>query len=75
MSSELLTAPAERTRNMKFITGITSSVFRYKPVIIAQVFVSLDVLYPSCIGLGIGTGEAMNEVSTGFDWPSAEKLD
>jgi coenzyme F420-dependent glucose-6-phosphate dehydrogenase len=28
-------------------------------------------MYPGRIGLGIGTGEAMNEVPLGFDWPDA----
>ena len=32
----------------------------------------MDVLYPGRIGLGVGSGEAMNEVTLGFDWPSAE---
>jgi hypothetical protein len=27
-----------------------------------------DVLYPGRIALGLGTGEAMNEVLPGFDW-------
>jgi coenzyme F420-dependent glucose-6-phosphate dehydrogenase len=66
-----LASAAERTKNMKFITGVTAAVYRYNPGIIAQAFASLDVLYPGRIGLGIGTGEAMNEVSLGFDWPSA----
>ena len=67
-----IAAAAERTKNMKFITGVTAAVYRYNPGIIAQAFASLDVLYPRRIGLGIGTGEAMNEVSLGFDWPSAD---
>ena len=67
-----LAAAAERTKSMKFITGVTAAVYRYNPGIIAQAFASLDVLYPRRIGLGIGTGEAMNEVSLGFDWPSAD---
>lgn len=67
-----LAAAAERTKNMKFITGVTAAVYRYNPGIIAQAFASLDVLYPGRIGLGVGTGEAMNEVSVGFDWPSAD---
>jgi coenzyme F420-dependent glucose-6-phosphate dehydrogenase len=29
-------------------------------------------LYPHRISLGVGTGEAMNEVSVGFEWPSSE---
>ena len=67
-----LAAAAERTKNMKFITGVTAAVYRYNPGIIAQAFSSLDVLYPGRIALGVGTGEAMNEVSLGFDWPSAD---
>lgn len=63
---------AERTKNMQFITGVTAAVYRYNPAIIAQAFASLDVLYPRRIGLGVGTGEAMNEVPLGFNWPSAE---
>jgi coenzyme F420-dependent glucose-6-phosphate dehydrogenase len=61
---------AERTKNMQFITGITAALYRYNPAIIAQAFASLDVLYHGRIGLGVGTGEAMNEVPLGFDWPS-----
>ena len=66
-----LAAASERTKNMRFITGVTAPVYRYNPSIIAQAFASLDVLYPGRIALGLGTGEAMNEVSVGFDWPSA----
>jgi coenzyme F420-dependent glucose-6-phosphate dehydrogenase len=65
-----LAVAAERTKNMKFVTGVTAPIFRYNPAIVAQAFASLDVLYPRRISLGIGTGEAMNEVSVGFDWPS-----
>src|SRR5215212_295157 len=67
-----LAAAAERTKNMRFVTGVTAAVYRYNPAIIAQAFASLDVLYPGRIALGVGTGEAMNEVSVGFDWPTAE---
>jgi coenzyme F420-dependent glucose-6-phosphate dehydrogenase len=67
-----LAAASERTNNMQFVTGVTSPVYRYNPAIIAQAFASLDTLYPNRISLGIGTGEAMNEVSVGFEWPSPE---
>jgi coenzyme F420-dependent glucose-6-phosphate dehydrogenase len=56
---------------MRFTTGVTAAVYRYNPGIISQAFATLDVLYPGRIGLGIGTGEAMNEVPLGFDWPEA----
>ncbi len=67
-----LAAAAERTKNMQFVTGVTSPVYRYNPAIIAQAFASLNVLYPNRISLGVGTGEAMNEVSVGFEWPHPE---
>src|SRR5919106_6646138 len=67
-----ISAAAERTKKMKFITGVTAAAYRYNPGIIAQAFASLDVLYPGRIGLGVGSGEAMNEVPLGFNWPSAE---
>jgi Luciferase-like monooxygenase len=53
-----MAAAAERTKSMRFISGVTAAVYRYNAAIIAQAFASLDVLYPGRIGLGIGTGEA-----------------
>jgi len=67
-----MSAAAERTKKMRFLTGVTAAVYRYNPAIIAQAFASLDVLYPGRIGLGIGSGEAMNEVPVGFEWCPAD---
>ena len=67
-----ISAAAARTKKMRFVTGVTAPVYRYHPAIIAQAFASLDVLYPGRIGLGLGSGEAMNEAPLGFDWPSAK---
>ena len=64
-----IAAAAQRTRRMQFVTGVTAPIFRYHPAIIAQAFASLDILYPGRIGLGLGTGESMNETPLGFDWP------
>src|SRR5918996_6235266 len=69
-----IAAAAERTKKMKFVTGVTAPIYRYHPAIIAQAFASLDVLYPGRIGLGLGTGEAMNEVPLGYDWPKSSKV-
>jgi coenzyme F420-dependent glucose-6-phosphate dehydrogenase len=49
--------------------------FRYNPAVIAQAFASMGVMYPGRIMLGVGTGEALNEIATGFrgageqSWP------
>ncbi|MFL6457136.1 MAG: LLM class flavin-dependent oxidoreductase [Nitrososphaeraceae archaeon] len=67
-----LAAAAERTKRMQFVTGVTAPIHRYHPAIIAQAFASLDILYPGRIGLGLGTGESMNETPLGFDWPRPE---
>ncbi|MFL6397026.1 MAG: LLM class flavin-dependent oxidoreductase [Nitrososphaeraceae archaeon] len=64
-----IAAAAERTKRMQFVTGVTAPIHRYHPAIIAQAFASLDILYPGRIGLGLGTGESMNETPLGFDWP------
>ena len=67
-----IAAAAERTKKMQFVTGVTAPIYRYHPGIIAQAFASLDVLYPGRIGLGLGTGEALNEVSLGLEWPKPQ---
>jgi G6PDH family F420-dependent oxidoreductase len=67
-----IAAAAERTKRMQFVTGVTAPIYRYHTAIIAQAFASLDILYPGRIGLGLGTGESMNETPLGFDWPRRE---
>ena len=69
-----ISAAAERTKKMKYVTGVTAPIYRYHPAVVAQAFASLDVLYPGRIGLGLGTGEAMNEVPLGYDWPKSSKV-
>jgi hypothetical protein len=57
-------------RRCTLLRGVTAHVYGYHPAIIAQAFASLDSLYPGQIGLGLGTGEAMNDTPLGFEWPS-----
>ena len=51
--------------------------FRYHPAVVAQAFATLGCLAPGRIFLGLGAGEAMNEVApTGVEWPgSGERLE
>ena len=62
-------AAAERTKRIQYGTGVTCPLFRYNPAIVAQAFATLGYMYPNRIFLGIGTGEAMNEVPLGYSWP------
>ncbi len=65
-----LAAAAERTRRAKLGTLVTSPILRYHPAIVAQAFATLGYLYPGRIFLGVGAGEAINEVPLGYKWPS-----
>jgi coenzyme F420-dependent glucose-6-phosphate dehydrogenase len=65
-----LGAAGEATRRVALGTGVTSIVHRYNPVVVAQQIATLASLYPGRAFLGVGTGEAMNEVPAGMDWPS-----
>jgi coenzyme F420-dependent glucose-6-phosphate dehydrogenase len=51
-------------------TSVTPIVHHYHPGVVAQAFMSLEDLYPGRVFLGAGSGEAMNEVPLGADWPS-----
>jgi coenzyme F420-dependent glucose-6-phosphate dehydrogenase len=65
----------ERTSRVQIGTSVLTPTFRYNPAVIAQAFATMGVLYPGRIFLGLGTGEALNEIATGFrgageqDWP------
>src|SRR3954452_25530075 len=51
-------------------TGVTSTGARYHPAPIAQAWITLERLFPGRPLLGLGSGEALNEVPVGDDWPS-----
>lgn len=51
-------------------TSVTPLVHHYHPGVVAQAFMSLEDLYPGRVFLGAGSGEALNEVPLGLDWPT-----
>ncbi|UQX87586.1 glucose-6-phosphate dehydrogenase (coenzyme-F420) [Jatrophihabitans telluris] len=65
-----LAAVGERTERVQLGTSVLTPTFRYNPAVIAQAFATLGCLYPERIFLGIGTGEALNEVAVArLEWP------
>ncbi|MCU1403408.1 MAG: glucose-6-phosphate dehydrogenase (coenzyme-F420) [Microbacteriaceae bacterium] len=70
-----MAAVGERTSSVQIGTSVMTPTFRYNPAVIAQAFATMGCLYPGRIMLGVGTGEALNEIATGFrgagaqDWP------
>ena len=59
----------ERSESVRIGTGVTPPIGRYHPGMIAQVFATLGAMYPGRVHLTLATGEAMNEVPLGYDWP------
>jgi coenzyme F420-dependent glucose-6-phosphate dehydrogenase len=66
-----MAAVGERTTSIKIGTSVMTPTFRYNPAVLAQAFATMGVLYPGRIFLGVGTGEALNEIATGWrgEWP------
>ena len=66
-----MTAVGERTQRLQLGTSVMTPTFRYNPAVVAQAFATMGCLYPGRVMLGVGTGEALNEIATGFkgEWP------
>lgn len=66
-----LAAVGERTEAITLGTSVMTPTFRYNPAVVAQAFATLGCLYPGRIVLGVGSGEALNEIATGSlpGWP------
>jgi len=65
-----MAAAGERTRRVVLGTSVLTPTFRYNPAVIAQAFATMALLYPGRVLLGVGTGEALNEIAvSGMTWP------
>jgi coenzyme F420-dependent glucose-6-phosphate dehydrogenase len=65
-----MAAVGERTRRVLIGTSVTTPTFRYNPAVMAQTFATLALLYDNRMILGVGTGEALNEIAvSGREWP------
>ena len=65
----LLGAICHATGRVGVGTGVTAPVYRYHPAVVAQFAATVEELSPGRGFLGIGSGEALNEVPCGMDWP------
>lgn len=66
-----MAAVGERTSTITIGTSVMTPTFRYNPAVVAQAFATMGCLYPGRVFLGVGTGEALNEIATGWtgEWP------
>jgi coenzyme F420-dependent glucose-6-phosphate dehydrogenase len=69
-----LAATGERTSRLQLGTSVLTPTFRYHPSVVAHAFATLGTMYPDRIVLGVGTGEALNEVPViGIVWPDSRE--
>src|SRR5918992_1628482 len=64
-----LGAALQATQRVPIGTAVTPPGPRYHPVLIAQAWATLEVLFPGRPFLGFGSGESLNESPLGAEWP------
>lgn len=65
-----MAAVGERTSRVRIGTSVLAPTYRHHPAVIAQAFATMGLLYPGRVILGVGTGEALNEIAvSGREWP------
>jgi len=70
-----LGATGQATSQISLGPAVSALVHRYNPVVMAQQAATLELMNPGRAFLGVGSGEAMNEVPAGLGWPPpAEQL-
>ena len=68
-------AVAQATSQVELATSVTAPLFRYHPALVAQAAATVDRLSGGRFILGVGTGEAINEVPLGYEFPGyAERI-
>jgi coenzyme F420-dependent glucose-6-phosphate dehydrogenase len=65
-----LGAAGQATSQVSLGPAVSAIVHRYNPVVMAQQAATLELMNPGRAFLAVGSGEAMNEVPAGLDWPS-----
>jgi coenzyme F420-dependent glucose-6-phosphate dehydrogenase len=68
-----LGALAASTKRVQIGTSVATPTFRYHPALVAQAAATVESLAPGRFFLGIGTGESMNEVPLGIEWPDIKE--
>jgi coenzyme F420-dependent glucose-6-phosphate dehydrogenase len=68
-----LGAAAVATQRVVLGTSVLTPTLRYNPAVVAQAFATLACLAPGRVILGVGTGESLNEVVVGVEWPDQKE--
>ncbi len=68
-----LGALAAQTKRVQIGTSVATPTFRYHPALVAQMAATIQSLAGGRFFLGIGSGESMNEVPLGIEWPEIKE--
>jgi len=68
-----MAAAMGEVKDVPFGTFVTAPILRYHPGIVAQAFATMQSIYGDRVILGLGSGEAMNEMPLGYKWPSVKE--
>ena len=68
----VLGAIATRTERVRCYTAVTAPTVRIHPAVIAQAAATTQVMFEGRFGLGVGSGEALNEHILGDAWPTVD---
>ncbi len=68
-----LGAAAAATTRVQLGTSVATPTFRYHPALVAQAAATIANLADGRFFLGVGTGESMNEVPLGIQWPEIKE--
>ena len=64
-----LGAMAVATTKLRFMTAVTTPLWRFHPAVVAQAAATIDRLSDGRFALGVGTGENINEAALGVELP------
>lgn len=65
----VLGAIAQVTTTLRLGTGVTASIMRMHPGIVAHAAATVSTMMPGRFFLGVGSGELLNEHIFGDEWP------
>ena len=69
-----MSSALEATERVFFATAVTAPIMRYNPAIVAHAFATMGSMYPGRVGIGVGSGEELNETAVAQgEWPTPGK--
>ena len=69
-----MSSALQATDRVFFATAVTAPIMRYNPAVVAHAFATMGAMYPGRVGIGVGSGEELNEMAVvRGEWPSPGK--